>query len=166
MISVLPNECQQALSQLLQTQLAKVDEVNRFLVDLKASIAQNDVEAINVTLSEKNLPTGEIEGLENHRNKLLNQYGFEANKEGQAACIKWCDDEKGSLSEQFQLLSESLTQLQRSIQTNALLVKKGQDRIRRSVNLLTGQVNDGKSSTYSKNGQTHGANNKRSISQA
>ena len=63
-------------------------------------------------------------------------------------------------------MSESLVQLQRSIQINALLVNKGQDRIRRSVSLLTGQVNNEKSSTYSKYGQTLGVTNKRSISQA
>ena len=166
MSSALPNQCQQALSQLLQIQLTKVDEVNHFLVELKVSIAQNDIETINATLSENDLPIAEIEDLEYHRNQLLSQYGFEANKEGQAACIKWCDDNEGNLSKQYQLLSESLIQLQRSIQINALLVNKGQDRIRRSVSLLTGQVNDEKSSTYSKNGQTHSTANKRSISQA
>jgi flagellar biosynthesis/type III secretory pathway chaperone len=166
MSSALPNQCQQALSQLLQIQLTKVNEVNRFLVELKVSIAQNDIETINATLSENDLPIAEIEDLENHRNQLLSQYGFKANKEGQAACIKWCDDNEGNLSKQYLLLSESLIQLQQSIQINALLVNKGQNRIRRSVSLLTGQVNDEKSSTYSKNGQTHGTANKRSISQA
>jgi flagellar biosynthesis/type III secretory pathway chaperone len=166
MSSASPSQCRQALSQLLQMQLAKVDEVNHYLVELKDSIAQNDIEAINGTLSQNNLPIGEIEDLENHRNQLLTQYGFETNKEGQAACIKWCDDNEGKLSKQYQLLSESLIQLQQSIQINALLVNKGQDRIRRSVSLLTGQVNSEKSNTYSKNGQTHGATNKRSISQA
>ena len=166
MSSVSPSQCRQILSQLLQAQLAKVDEVNHYLLELKDSIAQNDIEAINGTLSQNNLPIGEIEDLEDHRNQLLSQYGFEANKEGQAACIKWCDDNEGNLSKQYQLLSESLIQLQRSIQINALLVNKGQDRIRRSVSLLTGQVNNEKSSTYSKNGQTYTANNKRSISQA
>jgi flagellar biosynthesis/type III secretory pathway chaperone len=160
------SQCRQALSQLLQTQLAKVDEVNHYLVELKASIVQNDVEAINGTLSENNLPIGEIEDLEKHRNQLLGQYGFDANNEGQAECIKWCDDNEGNLSKQHQLLSESLIQLQRSIQINALLVNKGQDRIKRSVSLLTGQVNNEKSSTYSKNGQSDDVSNKRSISQA
>lgn len=166
MRSASPNQCRQVLSQLLQAQQVKVDEVNHYLVELKTSIAQNDIEAINGTLSENNLPIGEIEDLENHRNQLLSQYGFEANTEGQAACIKWCDDSEGNLHKQFQLLSESLIQLQRSIQINALLVNKGQDRIRRSVSLLTGQANNEKSNTYSKTGQTYGAPNKRSISQA
>jgi flagellar biosynthesis/type III secretory pathway chaperone len=166
MSSASPSQCRAALSQLLQTQLAKADQVNHYLAELKTSIAQNDIEAINGTLSQNNLPLGEIEDLENHRNQLLSQYGFEANKEGQVSCIKWCDDNEGNLSKQYQLLSESLIQLQRSIQINALLVNKGQDRIRRSVSLLTGQVNNEKSSTYSKNGQTHAATNKRSISQA
>ena len=161
-----PNQCRQALRQLLQMQLTKIDEVDHYLVELKASIAQNDVEAINGTLSGNNLPIDEIEDLEKQRNQLLSQYGFEVNKEGQAACINWCDDSEGSLSNQYQLLSESLIQLQRSIQSNALLVNKGQDRIKRSVSLLTGQVNNEKSTTYSKNGQSHDASNKRSISQA
>jgi flagellar biosynthesis/type III secretory pathway chaperone len=166
MSSAMPRQCQQALSQLFQTQLARVDELNLFLIRLKASIAQNDSEAINTTLSENNLPINEIEEFENSKNKLLNQYGFEVNIKGQAACIKWCDNDEGILSKQYKLLSESLIQLQESIQINALLVNKGQDRIRRSVNLLTGQVNNEKSSTYSKNGQTNLTANKRSISQA
>lgn len=166
MSSAMPKQCQQALSQLFQTQLARVDQINLFLIKLKASIAQNDTEAINTTLSENNLPISEIEEFENSRNQLLNQYGFEANIKGQTACIKWCDNNEGNLSKQYQLLSESLIQLQQSIQINALLVNKGQDRIRRSVSLLTGQVNNEKSSTYSKNGQTRDATNKRSITQA
>lgn len=159
-------QCSQTLGQLFETELVKVNEVNDYLIELKTSIAQNDIEAIDDTLSEKSLPIDEIEGLENRRHQLLIQYGFDTNKEGQAACIKWCDDKEGNLSKQYQLLSESLTQLQRSIQINALLVNKGQDRIKRSVSLLTGQVNNENTSTYSKNGQTHGAINKRSISQA
>jgi flagellar biosynthesis/type III secretory pathway chaperone len=166
MSSALPSQCRQALSQLLQTQLAKVDEVNHYLQELKTSIAKNDIEAINGTLTKNNLPIGEIEDLESHRNRLLSQYGFEANKDGQTACIKWSDDNEGNLSKQYQLLSESLVQLQRSIQINALLVNKGQDRIRRSVSLLTGQLNNEKTITYSKNGQTRDATNKRSITQA
>jgi flagellar biosynthesis/type III secretory pathway chaperone len=166
MSSAMPSQCQQALSQLFQKQLARVDEINLFLIKLKASIAQNDSETINTTLSENNLPISEIEEFENSRNKLLNQYGFEANIKGQTACIKWCDNNEGNLSKQYQFLSESLVQLQQSIQINALLVNKGHDRIRRSVSLLTGQVNNEKSSTYSKNGQTNLTANKRIISQA
>jgi flagellar biosynthesis/type III secretory pathway chaperone len=166
MSSAMHRQCQQALSQLFQTQLTRVDEINLFLIKLKASIAQNDTEAINTTLYENNLPISEIEEFENSRNQLLNQYGFEANIKGQTACIKWCENNEGNLSKQYQLLSESLIQLQQSIQINALLVNKGQDRIRRSVSLLTGQVNNEKSSTYSKNGQTNLTANKRSISQA
>lgn len=166
MSSASPTQCRQALSQLLQAQLVTVDEVNHYLTELKTSIAQNDIDAINGSLTGNSLPIGEIETLEKHRNQLLNQYGFEANEEGQVACIKWCDDNEENLLSQYQLLSESLIQLQRSIQINALLVSKGQDRIRRSVSLLTGQVNNEKSSTYSKNGQTNGTTNKRSISQA
>jgi flagellar biosynthesis/type III secretory pathway chaperone len=160
------NLCREALDQLLQMQLATVEEVNQYLVELKASIAQNDIEVMNSSLSENNLPIDKIETLEHRRNQLLIQYGFEASNEGLTECIKWCDDNVGSLSKRYQLLTDSLIQLQQSIQINALLVNKGQDRIKRSVSLLTGQVGYEKSSTYSKNGQTYDAINKRSISQA
>jgi flagellar biosynthesis/type III secretory pathway chaperone len=160
------NLCREALDQLLQTQLATVEEVNQYLVELKTSIARNDIGAINGTLAEHNLPINEIEKLENRRNQLLIQYGFEASNEGLTECIKWCDDNEYNLSKLYQLLTDSLIQLQQSIQINALLVNKGQDRIKRSVSLLTGQVSNEKSSTYTKNGQTHDTTNKRSISQA
>ena len=90
------NHCREALNQLLQKQLDNVYEVNHCLVELKSSIAQNNIGAINVTLSENSLPIIEIENLENRRNILLNQYGFEASNEGQSKCIKWCDDNEGT----------------------------------------------------------------------
>jgi len=166
MSSTLLSQCRKALSQLFQLQLTKVEEVNHYLVELKTSIAQNNIEAINSNLSQNNLPIAEIENLENRRNQVLSQYGFEADNEGQLGCIKWCDDSDESLAKLYQLLSISLVQLQKSIQINSLLVNKGQDRIRRSVSLLTGQVNNERSSTYSKSGYSQGANNKRSLSQA
>ena len=161
-----PNLCREEMDQLLQTQLATVEEVNRYLIELKASIGQNDIEALNATLSAEYLPINEIENLENRRHQILIQYGFEASNDGLSECIKWCDDNDGILFKRYQTLIASLVQLQQSIQINALLVNKGQERIKKSVSLLTGQVNNEKSNTYSKNGQTYDSISKRSISQA
>jgi len=160
-----PNLCREEMDQMLQTQLTTVDKVNRYLVKLQDSIGQNDIKALNAMLSANNLPVNEIEKLETYRHQILTQYGFEASNEGLSDCIKWCDD-KGVLMQRYQTLIVSLAQLKQSIQINALLVKKGQERVKKSVNLLTGQINNEKSNTYSKNGQTYDATSKRSISQA
>ena len=161
-----PDQCRQELSQLLEVQLGKIDEVNAYLVTLKTSIAQNDIEAMNDSLSQTSLPITDIEALENNRNQLLVRYGFEVDKDGHEACIAWCDNLEGELSTQYQSLTGSLMKLQRSIQVNDLLVNKGQERIRRSVGVLTGQTNTAVSNTYSKSGQARTVINKRSITSA
>ena len=161
-----PEQCRQELSQLLQVQLSNIDEVNNYLVELKTSIAQNNIAAINDSLTQNSLPITDIEALDNHRNQLLIRYGFSADKDGQTACITWCDNNDGVLLNLYQSLTDSLIRLQRSIQVNDLLVSKGQDRIRRSVSLLTGQSNTDKSNTYSKSGQAGVAISKRSITLA
>lgn len=161
-----PELCRQELKQLLKMQLAKIDEVNAYLVELKTSIVENDIEAINDSLTKTSLPIADIEALEMNRNQLLIRYGFQADKDGQQKCIAWCDDSEAELSTQYQLLTDTLLKLQRSIQINDLLVNKGQDRIRRSVGILTGQTSSEKSNTYSKSGQTGYGTNKRSITLA
>ncbi|MFT5658596.1 MAG: flagellar biosynthesis/type III secretory pathway chaperone [Gammaproteobacteria bacterium] len=160
------DQCRHDLIRLLQAQLDKVQEVNTFLVELKASIAQNDIDAINAFLSHDSLPISEIEALEGQRNKILATYGFQSNNNAQQECIAWCDDSDASLSTQFKLFTEALLNLQRSIQVNDLLVSKGQERIRRSVQLLTGKADSEGSSTYSKSGQTRTGTDKRSITRA
>ena len=50
-----PDQCRQELSQLLEVQLGKIDEVNAYLVTLKTSIAQNDIEAMKDKI-EADLP--------------------------------------------------------------------------------------------------------------
>ena len=47
----------------------------------------------------------------------------------------------------------SLVDLQYLIQLNSLLVNKGQERVRRSIGILTGVGTSGTCKTYSKKGQ-------------
>ena len=161
-----PDQCRQELSELLQAQLAKIGEVNAYLVELKSLLAQNDIEAINDSVSKSSLPIADIEVLEKNRNQLLIHYGFQGDKSGHEACIDWCDNNEGQLTKQYQSFTESLLQLQRSIQVNDLLANKGQDRVRRSVGILTGEDTSDKSNTYSKSGQARKGINKRSITLA
>ena len=97
-------------------------------------------------------PLRDIENLEQQRYQLLTDFGFDQDPDGLEKCINWCDQDQ-QLSALYQQLIASLMDLRQSIQINSLLVNKGQDRVRRSIGILTGGGTSGTGKTYGKKGQ-------------
>lgn len=159
-----PQQCFQQLSSLLQRQSADLDSINAYLSDIKSAIADGETELLSQLLTNQRLPFAEMDDLESQRHKLLKLYGFETDKESLLACVQWCD-QSTKLYEQYQKFENSLLRLQHSIQLNSLLVNKGQQRVRQSLHLLTGQPSTNNARTYSSTGQTEDLNNKRTIAQ-
>ena len=159
-------QCFQQLNALLSQQIDEFKGINSYLDEIKNAIAANEIESLNTLLTQQRLPTEDINNLESQRHQLLDVYGFEFTQEGLEKCISECD-RNSVLAKQYELFQQSLSHLQRSIQVNSLLINKNQNRIRKSLHLLTtGQQNSDNARTYSSSGQTSGYSNKRSLAQA
>jgi flagellar biosynthesis/type III secretory pathway chaperone len=109
---------------------------------------------IKRALENPELAVDDIEQLERQRYQLLSTYGFSENSDGFEKCVAWRDNPQGLVAELYQQLIQGLVQLQHSIQINNLLVIKGGDRVRRSLEVLTGVGTAGNCKTYSSNGKT------------
>lgn len=145
--------CKTQLEQLLQTQNEHIARANDYLGVIKKAIADGRLDGLQQSLSHPELPIDEIENLERQRQQLLADSGFAADRGGLAKCIAWCDDDNGRLAELYKQLLDNLYQLRHSIQVNSLLVNRGQQRVRRSIGILTGNNNSGFTRTYGDKGQ-------------
>ena len=155
--------CQAQLEQLLQTQNEHIARANEYLAAIKKAISEGQLDDLQQSLNHPDLAIDEIENLERQRQQLLADSGFEADRGGLAKCIAWCDDDSGRLAELYRQLLENLYQLRHSIQVNSLLVNRGQERVRRSIGVLTGAGNSGFARTYGDRGQTIDPSTRRDI---
>jgi len=146
------NQCREHLSGLLQAQLERITQANQYLLVIKNAIANDRLEDLLHSLTNPDLTIEDMENLEQQRYQLLADYGFDQNPEGLEKCIDWCDDRQ-RLAGIYQQLVDSLVNLRHSIQINSLLVHKGQERIRRSIGILTGVGTAGTCKTYGDKGQ-------------
>lgn len=160
------NQCRQRLSELLQAQIGRIASANAYLQGIKSAIAENRLENLQQTLTSPDLAIEDIEQLEQQRYQLLETCGFAKDSDGLEKCIAWCDDDQNQLSELYQQLIKNLFDLRHSIQINSLLVNKGQERVRRSIGILTGANATGTCKTYSEKGQAINPAGRRDIAVA
>ena len=146
--------CRERLIELLRAHNACIESANAYLESIKAAIAENRLEQLQQSLSSPELPMAEIDRLESERGALLQSFGFDGDDKGFEKCVAWCDDDNGQVAKLYQQLVQNLLKLQHSIQLNSLLVSKGQDRVRRSIGILTGIGGANQPKTYSSNGKT------------
>lgn len=159
------HQCRVSLVQLLKDQTGRLQAIDIYLGEIKNKIVENDTTALNTLLEKSGSPLADLQPMENERHALLTSQGFEVSKAGMELCIDWCDSQ-GQLKQQYDIFTLALSQLQHSIQVNALLVNKSKVRVRRSLHILTGQGNENNSKTYSRSGQTQAGPSKRSITLA
>lgn len=159
-------QCHQRLSELLQAQIDRITGANEYLLTIRNAIAENRLEALQQTLTSPDLAIEDIEQLEQQRFELLKTFGFSADPDGLERCIDWCDDDQLRLSELHQQLIDRLFALRHSIQINSLLVNKGQERVKRSIGILTGASTAGTCKTYGDKGQTINPTGRRDIAVA
>ncbi len=160
-----PETCHTKLMALLVHQTEELDAINTYLGEIKSAIVENDTESLNTLITQQRLPIAEMDDLENQRNGLLKVYGYQVGREGLLSCIAWCDKDE-AISRQYELFRQALLRLQRAIQVNSLLVSKGRERVRQSLQLIMGQPASGEVTTYSSIGKTEDSNSHRTIARA
>lgn len=149
-----PNTCRQQLTTLLANHNARISSANAYLDSIKNAIADNHLDIHQQLLNNPDLSTEDIEQLEQQRHELMSSYGFSQDSDGFEKCVAWCDDERRQVAALYEQLIQGLVQLQNSIQINSLLIIKGQDRVRRSLGVLTGSTLSGNTNTYSSKGKS------------
>ena len=160
MIKTSPQQCQVELSHLFETQTSELQAINSYLTKIKNAVAENDVEALNNLIEEQRLPIKEIEILQEKQHQLMSKYNFESNNTGLEKCIAWCD-RQDKLYDQYQIFKQETELLRHSLQISDMLVSKGQNRIRQSLHLLTGQTVNTR--TYTSSGQSQESTAARTI---
>ncbi len=147
-------DCRQRLRKLLQAQKDRILRANEYLAVIRNAIAEGQLDDLQQSLESPDLAIEDIENLEQQRFRLLADFGFDKDSDGLEKCIDWCDDNDQQLSKLYQQLIEQLFEMRRSIQVNSLLVNRGQQRVRRSIGILTGAGSSGTCKTYGNKGQT------------
>ncbi len=156
-------QCRERLIELLRAHNVCIENANAYLESIKTAIAENRVDQLQQSLSSPELPMAEIDRLEADRRELLEACGFAGDDQGFEKLVARCDDDGGSVGELYARLVQNLEKLQHSIQLNSLLVSKGQDRVRRSIGILTGIGNSNHGKTYRSDGKTTVENDRRDI---
>jgi hypothetical protein len=163
MNKISPQQCHEELTQLFDTQTSELQAINSYLTKIKYAVAENDVEALNNLITEQRLPIKEIEILQEKQHQLMSRYNFKSNNTGLDKCIAWCD-RQDKLLDRYQIFKQEMETLQHSLQISDMLVSKGQNRIRQSLHLLTGQTVNTR--TYTSSGQSQESTDGRSIAHA
>ena len=146
--------CREKLTALLEDHNTRISRANAFLNSIKNAMADNTLEILQQLVSNPDLATEDIEQLEQQRHQLMESFGFSQDNDGFEKCVSWCDNEQKRVTTLYQQLIAGLVQLQQSIQINSLLIIKGQDRVRRSLGVLTGSASAGNYKAYSSNGKS------------
>ena len=158
-----PEQARPQFQALISAQVADIKTANTYLLQIKQAIAENQLDQLNQLLTSPALPMESIEQREQQRQQLAQACGFSSESEGFRQCIEWCDDDSKSLGRIHQDLHEGLNRLQKALQLNSLLINKGQDRLRRSLGILTGLGSNGQYKTYSSQGKTQSTQGQRNI---
>ncbi len=147
-------ECYSLLSELLTKQISSLDIATSYLNDIKNSIESGDFDSLKNLIQHNKIPLSQIEEQETARFSLIESCGFEKNNQGFERCVKACDDGTGTIKELYTQLQASLDSLQKATEVSGLLVSKNKDRVKKSLNILTGNSIK-KDPTYSSQGTTN-----------
>jgi flagellar biosynthesis/type III secretory pathway chaperone len=145
-------KCRSAIKGLLLEQIRDIGELIVYFDSLKASIVENNITKLDLLLGQNLAPELQMDILTTKRKDILNQFEFDDDRNGIESAIKWCD-QNSDLARQYQLYTIQLSSLQRAIQVNRLLTIKGQEKIRQSLLLLSGNQQK-PVSTYASDGHS------------
>lgn len=143
--------CFQQLQQFLRHQCDLISEYIDYLYNIKDTIAENQTDQLEQMLSLNVSKIEPIEQVQKQQSQLLENYGFSHNDDGLESCIQTCDQQH-QLTTLKQTLNHKLKQLEKSLLTNELLIRKNQDRVNQSIRILSGHNASQDDATYCRQG--------------
>ena len=158
--------CGQQLERNLTLQIDQVSSYTDYLAGIKRAISKNDIQKLDDLLKNQQLNPEIIEQTQQQQAKILSQYGFEISNKGLSSCNEGCHN-----TTQLQALNGSLNnklkELEKALMVNALLVKKGQHRVKQSIRILSGHNLTSSASSYTRQGSINDhEESKHSLAQA
>lgn len=148
-----PEATQSTTQQLLTFMQEQIDQVNGYLQlldSIKQCVISNDVDELNRLLTQGRHQPDAIENTRQQQYTLLQSCGYAENEAGLRSFIK--DNPNPVLVETRQRLTTQLEQLDKSLLVNGLLITKNQQRVRQSIQILSGHESSNPPSTYSRQG--------------
>ncbi|MBL7005278.1 MAG: flagellar protein FlgN [Gammaproteobacteria bacterium] len=143
--------CFKQFKLLLTTQIDSLVSTTNYLLEIKTSIQNNDLEALQQLIKSNNIPLAKIERLENERLTLTQKCGFKADKSGFKECIIANDNQQKTLDSLQAELFNVMQELKKATEVNHLLVSQNKNRIDKSLSILTG-ISQTSNQTYSVSG--------------
>ncbi len=165
MISPQHRQCAAHLQPLLQHQFDHISSYIDYLDRIKQTITAGDIEALHPLLSENPI---DLAMIEQHRKQvfaLLPIYQFDGTEQGLQDCLQALKNP--SLTKLNESLEKQMKQLEKSLLINDLLIRKNQERVQKSIQILSGHGISGESATYSRQGLSKPSDkNKRTLALA
>lgn len=144
-------QCSRHIEHNFNLQIDQVSSYIQYLSDIKTAISKNDTPKLTELLESQQLKPEVIEQTQNQQAKILTQYGFEVSKNGLNNCIQNCNNST-QLEDLHEKLIQKLAELEKALIVNALLVKKGQLRVKQSIRILSGHNSSNAVSGYTRQG--------------
>jgi len=159
------NDCAGKITDLLQQQSETVNGYVDYLGMIKQVISNNDAGELNQLLDNNPINLSSIEACRQQCYDILQQQGLSGSEEGLQQYIEAANNE--SLTHAKAALDTQLEALEKSLLINDVLIQKNQQRIRQSIQILSGRASSADTSTYSRQGNKDQKDlNKRSLARA
>lgn len=140
------------LSANMQKQLQLISQFDQYLADIKQAITEGNADQLNLLLSQQPDEFNQIELIRLQRAEILLQHGYTDNEKCLQQFMQECSDEP--LKHLHTSLSKAISKLEKSLLINDLLIRKNQQRVRQTLQILSGHGTTASAGTYSREGNT------------
>jgi flagellar biosynthesis/type III secretory pathway chaperone len=120
--------------------------------NIKQTITKGNAEQLNQLLAQQPDEFSKVESVRQECTDILTTHGYADNENGLKQFIQGCTEQP--LKELYATLNKEIDQLKKSLLVNDLIVRKNQQRVRQTLQILSGHQVTTKSNTYSRQGNT------------
>ena len=140
------------LTKNLQTQLHLITHLNAYLDDIKHAITKGSAEQLNQLLAQQPDEFSQLETTRLERTQILADHGYTDVETGLKQFMQQCSDE--ALKQLHVALNKAIDHLEKSLLINELIIRKNQQRVRQTLQVLSGHDMPANNLTYSREGNT------------
>jgi len=133
------------------------------LVDEKAALEGQDMDALNDAVENKSRCVNELKSLDSKRSSLCSDAGFDAGPSQMHEVVKWCDTES-LIANRWEHLMSLASECNALNLTNGAIIRVHQQQIRSKLSVLRGEAPD--ADTYGRHASGSGNYEQRSLAEA
>lgn len=141
----------QQISNLMDEELREVHQLCQVLEEEQDAVKTKNIDAMNGTLTKKIEYLEKLEALDNQRKNLLQQAGYENNKEGFESLLRTNTPSDTALMEKWHELEQEMAKCRQLHQVNTQILDIGQRQVQQVLGILLGKP-DSEADTYNQSG--------------